>query len=74
MINRQEDNDKNSANDMAKYAGIAFQMLAIIGIFTLVGYKIDAYKQSKTPIFTALLGFLGVIVALYQVIRKLLKK
>lgn len=65
--------DKKSAN-FVKYTGMGFQMLATIGIFAFAGYKIDQYRSTDKMIFTALLGLLGVIISLYQVIRQLNNK
>lgn len=57
--------------DFARYSGLAFQMMVSIGLFTFAGYKIDQYRGSKELLFTALLGLLGVLVALIQVVRAL---
>ncbi|WP_316817146.1 AtpZ/AtpI family protein [Pedobacter nyackensis] len=64
---------KKGLNNFAKYTSISFQMLVTIGIFAFAGYKIDEYRQSKTPIFTAILSLLGVVLSLYQVVRQLNK-
>lgn len=71
MTDKQK--DKKPAN-FIKYSGMGFQMLATIGVFAFAGYKIDEYRNSPKPIFTALLGVLGVIVSLYQVVRQLNSK
>lgn len=71
MSNKQK--EKNTTN-FIKYSGMGFQMLATIGLFAFAGYKIDGYRDSHRPIFTALLGVLGVIVSLYQVVRQLNSK
>lgn len=68
-----EQKEKKSAN-FVKYTGMGFQMLATIGIFAFAGYKIDQYRNADKMIFTALLGLLGVIISLYQVIRQLNSK
>jgi len=65
--------DKGAAN-FIKFTGLGFQMLVIIGLFTFAGYKIDSYRSNDKPLFVALLGVLGVIVSLYQVIRQLNNK
>ncbi len=68
-------NDKNKqGSNFARYSSISFQMLGTIGLFAFAGYKLDAYRQSKTPIFTALLSLVGVVISLYQVVRQLNKK
>lgn len=64
---------KRETTNFVKYTGVAFQMLATIGLFVFLGYKIDEYRNSTTLIFTALLGLLGVILSLVQLIRSLNK-
>ena len=56
-----------------KYSGIAFQMLATIGIFAFVGYKIDERQGIENFLYTALLSIVGVAASLYLVIRTLNK-
>ena len=58
---------------VAKYSGIAFQMLATIGLSAWAGVWLDARYHTKMPWFTIGLMLLGVLVALYQVIRSLTK-
>ena len=64
---------KKSLGNFAKYSAISFQMLATIGLFAFGGYKLDEYMQNKTPLLTAILSLLGVILSLYQVVRQLNK-
>jgi len=69
------DPQKNKkATNFIKYTGIGFQMLATIGVFAFAGYKIDNYRNSEKLIFAALLGLVGVVVSLYQIIRQLNSK
>ena len=68
------DNKKKEVNNFAKYSSISFQMLATIGVFAFIGYKLDQYKQTKTPIFTAIFSLIGVVISLYQVVKQLNKK
>lgn len=53
----------------AYYSGVGFQMIAIIGLFTYVGYRIDQSGQSERPIWTAVLSLIGVCLSIYFVIR-----
>lgn len=69
MLNQ---NNKQTPNYI-KYSGIAFQMLATIGVFVFIGYKIDDYKNIDNAIFTAIFGIVGVAISLYQVIKSLSK-
>jgi len=73
MANSTDDQNKKQATNFAKYSGIAFQMLATIGVFTFIGYQIDKNRGGTKLIFTALFGLLAVIVSLYQVVRSLNK-
>ena len=68
-----DDKNKN-VNNFARYSSISFQMLATIGVFAFIGYKLDAYRQAKSPIFTAIFSLVGVIISLYQVVKQLNKK
>ena len=62
---------KNQATNFAKYTGIAFQMLATIGLLSFIGYKIDEHRESSKMIFTAIFGIIGVVISLIQVVRSL---
>lgn len=74
MLQEQDNSDKNKRlPSFVKYTGVAFQMLATIGVFTFIGYKIDEYKGSDNFLFTAILGIVGVGASLYQVVRSLNK-
>jgi hypothetical protein len=68
-----KDNKTKQVNNFAKYSSIAFQMLVTIGLFCFIGYKIDEHRNDAKHLFTALLGLIGVIISLYQVIRALNK-
>ncbi len=69
-----DENSKNSLNNYVKYSAIGFQMLATIGVFAYVGYRIDEKRQANDSLVTALLALLGTVAALYQVIRTLNKQ
>jgi ATP synthase protein I len=65
--------EKQVLNDYGQFTGIAFQMIAIIGIFTFAGYKLDHWLHLKYPIFTISLILLSVVIAIYSIIRSLNK-
>jgi len=73
MANSNQNKDNNQATNFAKYTGIAFQMLATIGVFCFIGYKIDQNRASSKFVFTAILGLVGVIISLISVVRSLNK-
>lgn len=63
--------EKKALNSYAKYTGVAFQMMAIIGGSAFIGYKIDEYYDHETQWVTALACVLGVCLSIYQTIRQL---
>jgi len=73
MVNPDSNNNKKQATNFAKYIGIAFQMLATIGVLCFIGYKIDQNRDGSQFIFTAIFGIIGVAVSLVSVIRSLNK-
>lgn len=72
----EEENDKplyKRGSNYIKYTGLAFQMLATIGVFSFIGYKIDEHYKNDNFIVTAIFGIVGVGASLYQVVRSLNK-
>jgi len=65
---------KKQLNNYGKYSSIAFQMLAIILIGVFGGVKLDEWLELKFPVFTVILSLLSVSLAIYTVIKDLLKK
>lgn len=62
---------KKALGSYAKYTGVAFQMMAIIGASAFIGYKVDQYYDHKTQWVTALACVLGVCLSIYQTVRQL---
>ena len=71
--NEQDENDRNPLNAYAKYSSLGFQMIAIIGVFTYAGYKIDESAHHQVKWVTAVLSLTGVFISLYIVIVSLKK-
>jgi F0F1-type ATP synthase assembly protein I len=64
-----------NSNSALKYSGMAFQILACILLGFWGGMKIDELLGfKKVPIFTLVLGLLGVVVGIYISIKDFLKK
>lgn len=70
MENKKDDDEDKKMGNLAKFSAIGFQMIATIGLFTFIGYKIDEHRKSKTPIITATFALVGVSIALYQAIKQ----
>ena len=58
-------------NNYVKFTGLAFQMIAIIGGFTYIGYKIDKANNHQTQWVTAMLALIGVFISIYTVFKSL---
>ncbi len=67
--------DKDSGGQVygtyAKYTGMAFQMMAIIGVSAFIGYKIDQWFDHKIQWVTAITCVFGVCLSIYQIIKQL---
>ena len=77
-VQEKKQDSKDSSNPkvqsystFSKYTGIAFQMMAIIGVLAYIGYEIDQYYDHKVQYVTAIAGVLGVFLSIYQTIRQL---
>ncbi|HAL80856.1 MAG TPA: hypothetical protein DCO83_00365 [Mucilaginibacter sp.] len=66
---KKDDDERNEAGSLAKFSGLAFQMIGIIGVFSFAGYKIDAACQHQVKWVTAALSLTGVFISLYIVVR-----
>lgn len=71
--NEQGEDDNRPMNAYVKYSTMGFQMIAIIGIFTYAGYRIDLSAQHQVKWVTAMLSLIGVFISLYVVIVSLKK-
>ncbi len=72
MEKDKKDYKKNGA-DFARYSGLAFEMMAIIGGGTWGGVWLDKQTGSDIPWFTIILSPLSVIVSLLLIVRDLNK-
>ena len=57
-----------------RYSSIAFEMLAIIGLFTLAGWKLDQWLKNTFPVFLLILSLSGVFIGIYTIIKRVLKE
>jgi len=73
MKNNKHKN-QNAYKSYAKYSSIAVQMLVIILIGVFGGIKLDEWISWKFPVFTTILSIVSVFLAIYYVIRDLIKK
>lgn len=56
-------------NNYLKYSSLGIQLLAAIGIFGWLGYRLDRFLEIKFPAFMLLFGLLAFIGMMVQVYR-----
>ncbi len=66
--------NKKNLNNYSKYSGIVFQMALIILAGTWGGIKLDEKLKLEFPVFTVVLSFLSVILAMYVVLKEFIGK
>lgn len=71
-MNKNLKKDKKQFDDFIRYSGLAFEMIAIMGIGVWIGVKIDRWMELSFPVATLILMILSVIGAIYHAIRKFL--
>ncbi len=62
-----------SLSDYGKYSSLAFQMIAIILIGVFGGIKLDHWLKLRFPVFTVVLSFLAVMLALYYSLKDFIR-
>lgn len=62
--------DAPKPNQYLRYSGLAFQMMAIIGVCVWIGLKLDERLRLSGPWLTLALLLVGVVGAMYRVIKE----
>ncbi|NQY68191.1 MAG: AtpZ/AtpI family protein [Flavobacteriales bacterium] len=71
------DDDKKSkkSNNYLRFSGMAFQMFITIMLGCYAGMKLDEhFSEEGSSKFTAILAIFSIFVAMYMVIKDVLKK
>lgn len=74
MNQPKQNKPKKKFDNFIRYSSLGFEMMAIIGIFTFLGYKIDQWMDNEFKGFTLGLTIFSVIIAIIHGTRNLLKK
>lgn len=74
MNKPKQNKEKKQSDSFIRYSSLAFEMMAIIGGFTFLGYKIDQWLNSQFKGFTLGLMIFSVIIAIIYGTKNLLKK
>lgn len=73
-MTNEEQKEKKALKAYARYSSIAFQMLVIILAGVFGGRELDRWLDLGFPAFTLSFTILAVILAIYTVIKDLMKK
>jgi F0F1-type ATP synthase assembly protein I len=68
MDKPQQSRNKSSNNDLLRYAGLASQLLAAIGLAVFAGLKADQWLHTS-PVFTCVLPLLALGAFFYKLAR-----
>jgi F0F1-type ATP synthase assembly protein I len=60
-------------NQLLKYSNLALQMGLVIGFSAWGGQKLDTYFKNTQPICTIILSLLGIVIAMYLVLKDFIK-
>lgn len=65
-------NSKKQLNSYIKFSGAAFQMIAIICIFSYFGVWLDKKFPNSYSAYTIIFSLIGVVSAMYLVIKQVM--
>jgi uncharacterized membrane protein YfcA len=71
---KQKRNKQRGFDTFIRYSSLGFEMMAIIGLGTFLGFKIDHWMGNEFKAFTFGLMIISVVVSVLFGVRNLLKK
>lgn len=69
----KKEKEKKQPNQFLRFSGMATQMAVTIGAGVYGGLKLDEYLENQRPVATLIGSLLGVVIAIYLVIKDLTK-
>ena len=60
---------KTPYNLLLRYAGLAFQMIAAIGVSLWLGYLLDQWLGMRFPLFMIIFSLLALTLLLWQIVK-----
>ncbi|MGR7812821.1 AtpZ/AtpI family protein [Lacinutrix undariae] len=71
--NKNLHDQKNTLNKYLRFSTIAFQMIAIIGVFSFIGVWLDEKFPNAYSAYTVICALFGVAIAMYLVIKQVIQ-
>lgn len=65
----QKKPSSDNKNLVFRYAGLAFQMMASLGLAVFAGYKLDQRTGWRVPVFLIIFSLLALALILWQIIK-----
>jgi F0F1-type ATP synthase assembly protein I len=65
----QSQKQRKNSNPLLRYAGLAFQMMASLGLGVFAGYWIDQRTGWHFPVFMIIFSLLALTLILWQIIK-----
>ncbi|MGN6568333.1 MAG: hypothetical protein ACTHJ0_10295 [Flavipsychrobacter sp.] len=62
--------EKRTSGNMMRYAGLATQWLALLGVAVWLGLKLDSWTKWKFPVFVVTFPLVALIVSLWQLVKE----
>jgi len=69
-VSTKNKKQNNQLNSYARFSGIAFQMIAIIGLGTFGGIKLDEFYPNDYQAYTLILSLSSIAIAIFVVIHR----
>ncbi|WP_414649357.1 AtpZ/AtpI family protein [Chitinophaga sp.] len=69
MENPSSRKQNNNRNPLLRYAGLAFQMMATLGLGVFAGYKLDQRIGWRFPVFLIIFSLIALAILLWQIIK-----
>ncbi|MBD8488322.1 AtpZ/AtpI family protein [Echinicola sp. CAU 1574] len=70
---KEKKSSQDNYPEYVKYIGLAFQMCAIIGLGTWLGWIVQDRSQMKFPVWLLLFCFVSIVVAFYSLFKSMKK-
>jgi len=72
--NKTDKNNNNNLGTIMRYAGLAFQMMATLGLAVFIGYKLDQKIGWRVPVCLIVFSLGGLVVTLRQILNDTRRK
>lgn len=70
--NKENLKREKQLNNYIKFSGIAFQMIAVICVFSYLGVWLDEKHFNNYSAYTIIFSLIGVVLAMYMVIKQVI--